>query len=814
MFRVEVVDSDVDVFRYRRAVTGLTGDGDQESRAELRTWLEGWGEAPLDGLPETFDRWRRSLDDEHREGWARWLHAELRVGAAEEVAAQMGWLRTRWPSDESLFEVELRLMGEDRTRIRQAYSAWPDVPSQRLEAVYRELTAVRSASLVQRQLPFVAPDPVGVQEVHRQLDDLLLVRKARLAVLVGPGGVGKTTAAASWGGRIEDQEFPDGTLYADLQGFTANGEPLDAAQVLPRFLHDLGVDPASRSLEGMVGSYRSALARRAVLVVLDNAVSADQVRPLLPGGQSCATLVVSRRRLRGLVAQRAQLVEVAPLTPGRAVELLARPLDPGVVRRNGPLLAELAERCDRLPLALSVLASGFHGIGDPGLQGLARSMRAPGRRLDSLEIAGESTGVRAALQSTHRRLSHPAQQLYWRLGVHPGPSAGLHALTGLTPEGERPGVAAAARELKDLHLLSCPKYDRFELHDLVRDHAVELAGLRTPEERRSVLERLLELSLQQVWWCDRQLVPGRSLPIGTPPVGLEPVEVLGAGRAMAWFDREYPGLQELIRLAREEGLSRYAWLLSMALVTYQWRRNRHGDAVQNLERVGQMADSEATLAEQATTMRLLAGSRRGLGEGQYSLAKTNLARAIKLSKDGGDAIGEAFGLKAMAILQSEHGELQEALTSFERTVATFNQLGNPVAEAGARSGLGSVWGRLGQPGKAVDYLESAVALFSTTTDTNGLADALVQLGRISAEQGDHRGAAEWFAEAAERYQALSYTRNEARTRVLLGEALLAAGDRGGAVEPLRRGEELFRRLGLAEQAKEMAERLAALEGEG
>jgi tetratricopeptide (TPR) repeat protein len=276
---------------------------------------------------------------------------------------------------------------------------------------------------------------------------------------------------------------------------------------------------------------------------------------------------------------------------------------------------------------------------------------------------------------------------------------------------------------------------------------------------------------------------------------------------MEWLDDEYSTVTAAVQQAKDMDNHRYTWLLAMALVTYQWRRGRYADAERCLGYSSSAAEKVAGPTDQAMIYRMIAGSRRGLG--QVEKAKGSLRRAVMLSERAGDAVGVARARHGLAVLHHESGEPQAAIELFEQALAGFQDTGHVVGEAGARNGLGCARHDLGDYDGALRHCGEAVRLFEATSDLNGAANALASLGKAHAAKGEHALAITNLVNAAERYRSLTYGSREARTLVDLGELLVGTGRIAEAREAYQRAERLLREIG-DPSADETAARLTDL----
>lgn len=499
-------------------------------------------------------------------------HARLMIalaGAGEQAAAIRVYedLRSRldrelglYPGDE-LTEAHVRVLRQD-VRARHSGRAQPHPLAHppAWPAVVRE---------VPRQLPAALRRFTGRASELAALSDLLERDPAEaagvvIAALTGMAGIGKTALAVHWAHRVADR-FPDGQLFVDLRGFGPCDIPVTPTQAVCGFLTALGV-PTARvppDADGQAALFRSLLAGRRMLIVLDNAQCADQVRPLLPGAPGCLVLVTSRNRLTGLAAaEGAHLFTLGVLTEGESRELLAKNLGAGRAAAEPAAVSELIALCARLPLALCDVAARAAARPSLPLAALAAEMRDVQGRLDSLETGESTTSVRIVFSWSKARLSESAARMFRLLGVHPGPDITVPAAASLAGVPRSQAYLALA-ELCDEHLLTEHAPGRYACHELLRAYAAEQAHTRHSEaERRAAVHRLLDHYLHSAEEAALCLDPGRVRLTRDPPApGVLPEEIDDRELAVQWFENERHVLLAAIYQAAEEGCAPHAWML-------------------------------------------------------------------------------------------------------------------------------------------------------------------------------------------------------------------------------------------------------------
>jgi DNA-binding SARP family transcriptional activator len=428
-----------------------------------------------------------------------------------------------------------------------------------LEARRDDVIAPRLGVLVPAQLPSVQSGFAGREEELAELDTLLPAEERdeglSVGVLAGPAGVGKTALAVRWAHRVAAR-FPDGQLFASLRGFDPRHAPVDPVDVLAQFLLALGVDTADvpATVDEQVALYRSILADRRVLVLLDDARDPDQIRPLLPTGSASLALVTSRVRLDGLVAETGgRMLVLTTLDPPAAERLIEHMAGPPAQQRERELRRRLAQLCGHLPLALRIVSARLAG----GPQWLAKDLVAEladeRRRLSALDAEESATSVRAALDVTYRNLRADAAMVLERLGLFPGPRIGPYpvaALCRIDLDEARARLRALARSF----VVTETARDTFVMHDLVRLHTNELAATKLSEvDRNESRRRLVRYYLIGAARAHRELAS----PAVDILAGLDHDEVLvpdltTARAASDWLDQEWANLVAVVELCADE----------------------------------------------------------------------------------------------------------------------------------------------------------------------------------------------------------------------------------------------------------------------
>ncbi|MGI5457074.1 AfsR/SARP family transcriptional regulator [Streptomyces sp. CA-249302] len=653
------------------------------------------------------------------------------------------------------------------------------------------------------QLPMSVGDFTGrVEELARLHDLLAEVERQPTAVVIsalsGTAGVGKTALAVHWARQVR-AEFPDGQVYVNLRGFDPGRAAMGAGEAIRGFLDAFGVpaDRVPRGLDAQAALYRSLLAGRRVLIVLDNARDADHVRPLLPGAPGCLALVTSRNRLTGLAAtEGAHLLPVDLLTPAEARALLAGRL--GVVRMAAEPAAvdEIVVQCAGLPLALAVVAA--RAAGRPGLPlaGLAEELRTADRRLDPLDGGDSLTGVRSVFQWSYRMLSPAAARLFRLLGLHPGPDTALPAaaaLAGVTAPEARTLLA----ELTEAQLVTEHRPGRYTFHDLLRAYAAELTAVHDSEEtRHTAVHRLLDHYLHTAYAADALLTRRRD-PMTLAPAlpGALPGRPTGPDEALAWFAAEYSVLLSVVQHG-QPGFETHTWQLATTLGTFLERQG-HWQA---------LADAHTTALDSARRSHDKAGqanAHRGLGLARHRLGSPDRSRehyllGLGLFQELGNHAGQARIRQNLAIAASARGDHPEALEHARLSLDHFRAAHDRGGQAIALNEIGWYLAKLGDHREALASCRQALAAVQEIGDLNGEAHTWDSLGYVHRLLGRFTEAVDCYEQALRLFRKTGDLRSEAIGLAYLGDTLEAAGEPEAARGAWTRALAVFDELGLPE----------------
>lgn len=639
---------------------------------------------------------------------------------------------------------------------------------------------------VPRQLPAVAPHFVGRAAELAELDR----HDTPLVVIVGTGGAGKTALALRWAHDNADR-FPDGQMYADLRGFDPTSEPVSPEIVVRGFLEALGVPVHSvpSGVEEAGALFRSVLADRRALVVLDNAADAAQVLPLLPGGAHCLTLVTSRDRMCSLVAkQGADHLGVGVLTEPESVALLGERLGRGRVDAEPDAVTELVARSARLPLALSVVAARAAVNRSFSLRALADELRDEHERLDVLDAMLD---VRAVFSCSYRVLSPDAGRLFRLLGRHPGVDVDVHAAasTAGLPVAR---VRVLLAELTRQHLVEERAPHRYGTHDLLRAYAVELASACDTEEVLTAARfRLVDHYLHAGYHAERRLSPHwPPLTLPAPGDGVVAREITSYDKAMGWFTVEHTAVLAVLGDAVRHGWDAHAWQLPWVLTSYLHRQGRWREKSAALRTALEAAERLGDQDALAATHHLLGRTATALGERADALDHLN--HALALHRARGDEVGQAVVRFSLASEYEQRHDLRRAMTHARWALGLHIRTGNRTWQGFALTALGWYSTCLGDHTQALAYCHEAARCMD---DRDGLAHSFQIMGCAYHQLGDHAESVTHHGKAITLFRTLGDQYREAGGLVLVGDAHRAAGEEPSARAAWTRALAILKRLG-------------------
>lgn len=660
----------------------------------------------------------------------------------------------------------------------------------------------------------------------------------RIAVVVGTAGVGKTSLAVRWAHRIKDR-FPEGQLYVNLHGYDPSPS-VAVTDVLGRFLHALDV-PLERIPAGeepRAELFRSVTAGRRVLIVLDNAATTGEVRPLLPGSPDCLVAITSRTRLSGLVVREgAHRVSVETLSQAESVRLLRTVMAGYRGDDDEAELAELARLCARLPLALRIVAERAAARPRMPLSDLITDLRDESGLWDALSATGEeeadeADAVRTVFAWSYRTLAPQTARMFRLLGLHPGSDFGVEAaaaLAAVTP-------VRARRHLDTLagaHLLEECGHDRYQFHDLLRAYAVDQTQREeSAQDRRAALERVLGWYVHSAAAAARAGSCTYTLPVTLEPLsdGVGPAAFNGAKTAIAWYETERDNLITAVRIAGTIGLDRIAWqipaVLTMVIADREpagtWlpaqqvaldaagrSGDRYGEAI-TLDNLGiayrhlfRLSEAEECFETALRTFRGLgnalghARAANGLGVAHMLAHRAdNAAACFEQALEQASGLGESLYVGAFtrnlgwALL--EGGDLDRAGTLLGESAAALADAQEPLEQAEALTLLATVHRQAGRFTPANETAERALAIAGEADGKLFEALALLELGRIALAQENGTEALSHLQQAATLFQRVGRPDLQAAAWDTTGEACLLLGRTEDAVAFHRQASSAFR----------------------
>ncbi|WP_255947730.1 ATP-binding protein [Streptomyces odontomachi] len=585
-------------------------------------------------------------------------------------------------------------------------------------------------------------------------------------VITGAPGVGKTSLALRWAHQVAER-FPDGQLYVNLRGHDYDA-PLPPIEVLHGFLTALGImkQAVPEDLEAAAALFRSCLANRTVLLLLDNAADAAQVRPLLPAGPGSLTIVTSRSRLSGLsVREGAHRMVLDLLSEAEAVALLRTVIEGHRTDDDPDELAELARLCARLPLALRI--AGERIVSHPHLRlaDLIAQLRDHASRWHALSTDEEgSYDVRTVFDWSYQALPAPVARLFRLLGAHPGIEFSLHAAAALASVS-----TIRARLLLDkltaAHLLEQIAADRFQFHDLLRVYAADqFRALEPADEQQAASRRLLSWYFQAATTALLRIEPQvTDLPTPPPVDAVEPLSLPDRDQAIAWFHREHANLNAAVRAAAQAGLDEFASKLPLVL----WRSNALPiTSAELIDMAGTSLEASRRLGDRAGEARMLTRMGRALSnQRRFAESLTCQRQALALHRELHDRLGEAMSLGAIGLDHFRAKEHDTAASWLEAACEVFQEVGEPRLGASTMVDLAHCKLDAGHGAEAAVIAERALEAHLAVGDRQGEGRALRVLGNIHRSNGDLRAALRAAQRSVECAVHLKHPRSEA-TRLL------------------------------------------------
>jgi DNA-binding SARP family transcriptional activator/tetratricopeptide (TPR) repeat protein len=894
-YRINLAPGDLDLSRFRSLVKQADETAGPRARAELITQaLAHWHGPALADIPACSfrDREVQRLTEEHLRAIEMRVDCDLSLGRHAELLPELHNLTTQHPFRERLRgqlilalyrsgrQVEaLASYQEVRTRLAEEIGVDPGEQLQRLHQ--RILTndpaltdtppprpsptAAPPPRSVPRQLPAGLRDFVGRDETHEQIVGLVSGEGEGVAVVAisGQPGVGKTALAVQAAQHLRAQ-FPDGQLFVDLLGNALDRE-LTAEQVLGRFLQALGLpaDQLPDDLNGLVGAYRTTLADRRVLVVLDNAASAGQVRGLLPSTPGSAALVTSRKTLRGLAALGgARLVNLDVLVPEQSVALLNTIIGHDYDQPDPAALEEIAQLCGHLPLALRIAGANLLLRDDDSMQAYVTDLRH-GNRLTALEIEDDpGAAIRAVFDLSYLTLKPEAARLFRLLSLVPGPDFSRHAVAVLAQlPSERADKLLA--ELATASLIQQTVFHRFRFHDLLRLYSRERCQIEeNPAEMDTARARLFAYYVRQldavadVLYGTWVRLPRTDLELTQPQPTFD-----DSAAAVEWMDQEGPNVVAAILDATKHGPTHAAWHLVESLRAYLVTRGRYraeglaaATAALHAAQAADEPQAEAAMhhvhasiyfrvQEHAKAMEHIqseldaytrCGSHEGRAralismgtlhqaDGKLRAAAEHVEQGVYLAEEHGFDSVLLYGLINLSVIEEQRGHLDRAQQYAHDALKLIPANANPSIEGTPRVILGHILVRQGRFDEAIAQYTAALSLYRKSGTRHYEAETLRGLADANRLAGSHQAALEHAHEAMALAQESGVDQDQVDSLVTLAAAHQGLGQLSEAASCARKALEMsrgliYRRgeisslLELASQCRQRGELAIALE---
>jgi DNA-binding SARP family transcriptional activator/Flp pilus assembly protein TadD len=750
------------------------------------------------------------------------IDAELRLGRHGVVIAELERLAAAHPLRER-FHARLMLALYRDGRQSEALAAYQRArrllidelgaePGAELRELHRQILATGpvpppgarpagagAVAAVPRELPGPVAQFVGRAAELAELTELLdracteAPQTLVVSAIVGTAGAGKTALAIQWAHQVAHR-FPDGQLHVNLRGYDP-GPPTPVADALAGFLRSLGV--AEQDIPAETGDraarYRSLVAHRRLLIMIDNAGDAEQVRPLLPGNPSCVTVVTSRDALAGLVARDgARRLDLGALPSADAVELL-RALIGGRVDAEPDASATLAGYCASLPLALRVAAERTAAAPGVSLAEVTSELAAHHERLDLLDAAGDQlTAVRAVFSWSVRHLDDEAARAFRLLGLHPGTDFDAYATAALADASLRQARLLLDR-LRRAHMVQPAAAGRYCMHDLLRAYAAEQAAQAwSGQEREAALTRLFDHYLATAAAAADVLFPGDPDQPVLPPLAGPVPPITSPVAALAWLDAQRSTLVAVAARAADHGWPRHAIGLGATIFRYV-DVGYFSDAAAVHGHARRAAVLCGDRAAEAAALTMLGAADAAVGH--LGRATSHLEEALALCREEGDSTGEARALGNLGVAEYCRGRYRQSADCHRKALAIYLRIGDDAGEARALHALGVVELRRGRLEQAARHLRRSLALFRAAGLRSGEAHVLNQLGELELRQGHYEQAAGHLSQSLRLGREIGGRLCQAHALAGLGIAELRQGRLRQATGHLRRSLTLHRQAG-------------------
>lgn len=728
------------------------------------------------------------LEDQRLTIAERYAHALIELGKPDTAVGDLRALIVEYPLREELW-AQLMLALHRAGRQAEALDAFASArqhlidelgiePGARLRRVQQEILAGEQADepdeeiSAWRQLPMDIAEFIGrhaeLRTLHAMAEPSSRTALA-IATIHGMPGVGKTRLAVHFAHQLVDAgRFDQIQLWADLRGFDAERPPIPPSAVLEHFLRLLGIAGPliPQELESRAALFRSRLAEKRALILLDNAASEEQIRPLLPGTQGSLVLITSRRNLAGLVGARGLPLDVLPQP--EAINLLSLIAGDDRIEAEPQAAARTSALCGHLPIALSLAARRLRKRPMWTVSDLAARLEREERRLD--QLAPGTREIQALFTMSYQALPAEQQRMFRLLGLHPGDdftAESAAALAGIHPDDADFHLEA----MLDEHLVQQNTPRRYRFHDLVKPYARELAAGQSAHP-------LYTWYLHATEAARMAFDPLRTRAFGFPPLPRDTVlpQFADHKEALAWYESERATLRVVVQVAAENGLPEVAWRLAWVLLSFYYRRSHWDDWID----VYQIALKAAKASDERHGEGIIWC---GLGVAYSDLQQFTNAidahqHAQTILEEVDDLKGQAWNLNNLGVVYVYLDRLTTAADCFHRALVLFPQTGDRQGEGIALNNLGDTYRRLDRPDSAIKHLEQALKIQQEIGDKSesGLQFTYGTLGDIHHDAGNYKQAARSYEEALAVSKALGDQRTSARMLANLAQTLNADGD--------------------------------------
>jgi DNA-binding SARP family transcriptional activator/tetratricopeptide (TPR) repeat protein len=782
---------------------------DEDPRAAVAAFtsaLDRWRGEPLEGcrLGPGLRADVESLRERRLRVVEQWAAARIRLGEHAAVVEDLRPWVAQFPLREELW-AQLMIGLCHAGRRAEAVEVYAQVrqqlvdelgvePGSRLRQLHTDILADDAGEVGPRmaadpalrpaQLPADLPAFVGRDTELTRLADDLDGSAVVISSIDGMAGIGKTALAVHAAHRLADQ-YPDGQLFVDLHGHTVGVAPTEPAQALDHLLRALGVpgEMVPHDLAAAAALYRSRLAGRRVLIVLDNAADETQIEPLLPGSPGCLVLITSRRRLTNLDLATPLTLDILPESDAIALftSITGRPADPGLV-------PEVVRLCGQLPLAVRIAAARLRARPSWTLTHLADRLRDHRRRLG--ELSAGQRGVAAAIDLSYDQLDPTHQRVFRLLGLHPGTdvdAAATAALTGLP----RDDAEDVLETLFDAHLLHQHLPDRYQLHDLVRAHAAQTCAAEDPEPaRREALTRLLDHYAATATAAVDVAYPAEIHRPRWPDPAAPPAD---EASAVAWLNAELANLLDVAVHAAAHGWPAHTVHLSATLYrhldirAYVAEAERlHTDAVTCARQVGDRTGELAALNAVGMTLR---------EHGDRDVVLDCFHRAFDLARELGNRWGELIALRGRARIELVRGKFALAGDLYQRALAIATEIGDYANECDLLCSVGMMHSFHGEYDAAIDRCQQGLRIATDHGDRSRESYAQFNLGQVFRKRGDFEQAAECYARCERLAKAVGNRKSELYSVQGLGRVHHAMGRPAAAIDCHQQALRLARGIG-------------------